>query len=125
MRLSSWRSDVCSSDLKRRAHRVDGGRAAPFRRRRDLAEEGMRSGRAPCLANTDAHAGEQELNKVLCEAAGSGETAPNDHGKAQYTDPIAALRPEIGRASSRERVCQYVKISVGAVTLKKQKKQAK
>src|SRR3546814_20051222 len=68
-----------------------------FRRRRDLAEEGMRSGRAPCLANTDAHAGEQELNKVLCEAAGSGETAPNDHGKAQYTDPIAALRPARNR----------------------------
>src|SRR3546814_17654482 len=59
----------------------------------------MRSGRAPCLANTDAHAGEQELNKVLCEAAGSGETAPNDHGKAQYTDPIAALRPARNRKS--------------------------
>src|SRR3546814_18689228 len=32
---------------------------------------------------------------------------------------------EIGRASCRERVCQYVKISVVAVTLKKKKQQDK
>src|SRR3546814_13567882 len=31
-------------------------------------------------------------------------------------------RPEIGRASCRERVCQYVEISVVAGSLKKQKK---
>src|SRR3546814_20266820 len=31
------------------------------------------------------------------------------------------LRGEIGRASCRERVCQYVKISVVAVSLKKKK----
>src|SRR3546814_13417911 len=30
---------------------------------------------------------------------------------------------EIGRASCRERVCQYVEISVGAVSLKNKKKQ--
>src|SRR3546814_18373326 len=35
------------------------------------------------------------------------------------------LRPEIGRASCRERVCQYVWISVVAVSLKKKKIQIK
>src|SRR3546814_17853824 len=33
------------------------------------------------------------------------------------------IHPEIGRASCRERVCQYVSISVVAVSLKKKKKQ--
>src|SRR3546814_11304803 len=32
---------------------------------------------------------------------------------------LSASRPEIGRASCRERVCQYVLISVVAVSLKK------
>src|SRR3546814_15678878 len=36
-------------------------------------------------------------------------------------DRIRALRQEIGRASCRERVCQYVSISVVAVSLKKKK----
>src|SRR3546814_18940809 len=35
---------------------------------------------------------------------------------------IVADAPEIGRASCRERVCQYVEISVGAVALHKKKK---
>src|SRR3546814_11553003 len=40
-------------------------------------------------------------------------------------DEIAAMAaedPQIGRASCRERVCQYVSISVGAVSLKKKTK---
>src|SRR3546814_17935917 len=36
----------------------------------------------------------------------------------------AHLRDEIGRASCRERVCQYVSISVVAVSLKKKKMQS-
>src|SRR3546814_15895852 len=35
---------------------------------------------------------------------------------------LPKLAAEIGRASCRERVCQYVSISVGAVTLKKKNK---
>src|SRR3546814_12211635 len=37
-------------------------------------------------------------------------------------DP-ARLRLELGRASCRDRVCQYVKYSVGAVTRNKKKKE--
>src|SRR3546814_12079112 len=36
---------------------------------------------------------------------------------------LRAFRREIGRASCRERVCQYVKISVVAVSLKKKNKE--
>src|SRR3546814_12683094 len=36
-------------------------------------------------------------------------------------DASAGRDGEIGRASCRERVCQYVSISVGVVSLKKQK----
>src|SRR3546814_19125122 len=38
-------------------------------------------------------------------------------------EPTSA--PEIGRASCRERVCQYVEISVVAVSLKKKKRESK
>src|SRR3546814_19705202 len=38
---------------------------------------------------------------------------------ADTIDVADPLRPEIGRASCRERVCQYVYISVVAVSLKK------
>src|SRR3546814_15814463 len=39
-------------------------------------------------------------------------------GQQQAVQPVAM--PEIGRASCRERVCQYVSISVVAASLKKQ-----
>src|SRR3546814_20874502 len=43
----------------------------------------------------------------------------SSHGKwASDSEP----RPEIGRASCRESVCQYVSISVGAVSLKKKQR---
>src|SRR3546814_13886582 len=47
-------------------------------------------------------------------------------GRARPWDGLplshGSLRKEIGRASCRERACQYVKISVVAVQLKKKKK---
>src|SRR3546814_13967469 len=41
------------------------------------------------------------------------------HGVLQGTFDFARLADQIGRASCRERVCQYVEISVVAVSLKK------
>src|SRR3546814_543709 len=38
------------------------------------------------------------------------------------SDKVSGWQPKIGRASCRERVCQYVEIRVDAVYLKKQKK---
>src|SRR3546814_7046987 len=83
MRISDWSSDVCSSDL--------------------LA-----------LRNPDFTTA-QRIGQAI-NAAFAGDVAqPLDPGTVQLTVPpqyrgnsVALLTREIGRASCRERVCQYV-----------------
>src|SRR3546814_20296117 len=109
MRISDWSSDVCSSDLLplRYATRVPGDgfgvpggdwgrdplcRYGPFRAQ----------GGGPELVDAGLSVPDAQLY-------GSGRAA------ARHT----RSGREIGRASCRERVCQYVSISVVAVSLKK------
>src|SRR3546814_16871850 len=97
MRISDWSSDVCSSDLLQvDAAGVEGDA---------LADQRMRLGitRAGVLEH-------DEPGRI-------GRTARDREQRAH-----AQLFHEIGRASCRERVCQYVSISVVAVSLKKQNK---
>src|SRR3546814_9786667 len=85
MRISDWSSDVCSSDLEDLA---DG------RKRKRLA--------AQFDAARDLVARDQRAAVVL------------DRGEVGFAlghrndDGMNALAPAIGRASCRERVCQYV-----------------
>src|SRR3546814_19466391 len=95
MRISDWSSDVCSSDL---LEGDDDTRAV-------ILVEWRRLGEAP------------RPFRVLDRA----HLAPEAHG----VRPRRALRRvarlvEIGRASCRERVCQYVLISVVSVSFTKQ-----
>src|SRR3546814_20477352 len=95
MRISDWSSDVCSSDL--------------------LAVKAM----------------EEELVLAYVDGALAGCLFAAPRGDALYLGKIAVrpglqgrglarrLLAQIGRASCRERVCQYVLISVVAVTLNK------
>src|SRR3546814_2320933 len=80
MRISDWSSDVCSSDLQRLAFTLDG-----LPRKPDLV-----------LLGLDAIAMRARL----------------EHNPAEYHGfaglHLHQLREEIGRASCRERVCQYV-----------------
>src|SRR3546814_1242204 len=86
MRISDWSSDVCPSDL------LDSGQ-------RDGVEVGTGAGGERCLRR--AVAVDQDQGALAAEAAQVGERA--GLGRA------ARLRAEqIGRASCRERVCQYV-----------------
>src|SRR3546814_13410654 len=115
MRISDWSSDVCSSDLPRPRH--------PHQRRDrhhqpvDFAAEQGGVDRA-----------------VAIEIPFEREVVVGRLGRAQIriacrTRTVADLRQvarqveigieKIGRASCRERVCQYVSISVVDVTLKK------
>src|SRR3546814_1655172 len=71
MRISDWSSDVCSSDLPRRAQP---GRASP-----DAAAQGSGGG----------HPARDTHRRGLCRR-------------------LAGLQNQIGRASCRARVCQYV-----------------
>src|SRR3546814_960680 len=90
MRISDWSSDVCSSDLAER----------------DVGEP---RGDAGCervdRRTVDADAGAEQDH----ERADEGVVAGCDHhGDHEHVEGEALLRHEIGRASCRERVCQYV-----------------
>src|SRR3546814_12433582 len=107
MRISDWSSDVCSSDLP------------PGR------------GGDPCYK---AHNWFlflyrfEELGGIFFSRTANfanhndafGLRIAQEH--LQAIDKIGATDREIGRASCRESVCQYVSISVDAGSLKKQKK---
>src|SRR3546814_12064913 len=93
MRISDWSSDVCSSDLCCRAAgtRCD----EPADRRLEPRVGGERARRG----------------------GGARRTCGRDErGAAQARRPLVR---QIGRALCRERVCQYVSISVVSVSLKK------
>src|SRR3546814_19160987 len=101
MRISDWSSDVCSSDLD--AHLLFGFATAT---EKTLFRELIKiSGVGPKLALT-------VLSGVSVE----------DFWNTIRAGDVARLT-KIGRASCRERVCQYVSISVVAVTLKKKIRQ--
>src|SRR3546814_19935855 len=95
MRISDWSSDVCSSDLH--PARLD-ALGSP-------------------LAQLVGDAGENP--------AGDRNNAAGFFGQRNefHRRDGAAFRVEIGRASCRERVCQYVSISVVADSLKQKKSQ--
>src|SRR3546814_1043349 len=79
MRISDWSSDVCSSDL------------------RGLADGRYRSGWSRPSANP------LYVGAPLCQGAAQGDEIVGPARQQGEQD-----QPEIGRASCRERVCQYV-----------------
>src|SRR3546814_13266085 len=92
MRISDWSSDVCSSDL------IGGAR-----------------GKLPQVADwgrDDVETGSQ--GGILIHKRQSYMAQPHSNGQWLSVRTMA----EIGRASCRERVCQYVSISVVAVSFK-------
>src|SRR3546814_20990602 len=101
MRISDWSSDVCSSDLRHAAEDV-----------LVVHERQIRGGvilfRGTLRVDTP-----RALETLLARFAPLG-----------YTPFVRAESDgvEIGRASCRERVCQYVSISVVAVSLKNKHK---
>src|SRR3546814_11973148 len=103
MRISDWSSDVCSSDLvvaravADRARRVDARHEQQFD-----ADEAL------ALAVVAA-----TLGDIARKAAGIVTALACLRGGGEKLAHVV----EIGRASCRERVCQYVAISGGAVTL--------
>src|SRR3546814_20993431 len=97
MRISDWSSDVCSSDLRLRKRTLSG---QPLKKRSPAAETGSRQARRTCSRLQLQQVGRRSVAqlsgflddlKELAEAAGR-----------------RVMSQQIGRASWRERVCQYV-----------------
>src|SRR3546814_15614628 len=107
MRISDWSSGVCSSDLEGVGEvDVDAGHL-------DDLQEG-----AVGHAAEEEHAAHVELDlleHLLAVGLAVGQRAAVAHLVAADDDDA-----ELGSASCRERVCQYVLISGVAVSLKKQ-----
>src|SRR3546814_13958653 len=103
MRISDWSSDVCSSDLLQRLRSIEIVAVIQFDER-PAAEVPF------AVEPADAITG-----LVLVEPFVTFRL----HALGGIQQHVA---PEIGRASCRERVCQYVSISVVAVSLQKKTK---
>src|SRR3546814_16296801 len=93
MRISDWSSDVCSSDL--------GARLLP---------PAAATRRVPCWRRACRRAPRAPSASARRRAGPAGPSS---------APPRLPDRDQIGRASCRDRVCQYVSISVVAVSLKK------
>src|SRR3546814_15229984 len=100
MRISDWSSDVCSSDLA--------GNPVPFGVIQALGHV------AADVAGRDRQTVELAHRVVLDPLHPVAQTADRRVVRERRIE-------EIGRASCRERVCQYVLISVVAVSLKQKK----
>src|SRR3546814_4126882 len=99
MRISDWSSDVCSSDLtgvRRPLVRLEG---------RELAVEAQQCRRHQWLAGEEAGVVQQEARREIVRAVRHEVVAGDDLHDVAGIEPGAM---EIGRASCRERVCQYV-----------------
>src|SRR3546814_15951161 len=112
MRISDWSSDVCSSDLPRE-HCQGAARPAVRGWAGASTPAGARAHPAPRLADRSALAG------GALSLPGTGRTARADARSSGV--PEFLVGGEVGRASSRERVGQYVYISVVAGALKTKK----
>src|SRR3546814_17011136 len=124
MRICDWSSDVCSSDLQnawtirnyagslvlRLLTTMSAGQTWGST---DIVAQAQDSGRvATAWESVTTVAARSDTPKPLVDAVTTA--------KAFFSGPLA---DQIGRASWRERVCQYVEISVVAVSLKTKKEQ--
>src|SRR3546814_19686424 len=129
MRISDWGSDVCSSDLGPPGD----GEPARGDRRQAADHAGELSGRyGRCDASSVRMAGGigtalrptgSKQTPIVVAATRPSPSTNTPWRIVQEVVPSLATRvPEIGRASCREGVCQYVWISVVDVPLKNKKK---
>src|SRR3546814_16195423 len=109
MRISDWSSDVCSSDLR-------GFSLAPI--------AGLMRAADPSLDVfvSVSHQSAHYNGPTDTWVDGAGLEPDDKDGYLQWVREMIAGHEKIGRASCRERECQYVSISVVAVSLKKKQK---
>src|SRR3546814_10732771 len=97
MRISDWSSDVCSSDLRDQAVEMPGIACLAFDV--DIRVLGRQRGEHALVIDLD------DVDLMLLEQLHHGEEGARPVLEF-YAQPRHAA--ELGRASCRERVCQYV-----------------
>src|SRR3546814_15742789 len=113
MRISDWSSDVCSSDLPVHAGQLE-----------FVLEVRHRAQPAQQDSTTDFR---DEMRQQRIETANLAVAVVRQRVAGQVHAQLPLQRRAIGRAletgkaTSRDRVCPYVLLPVGAVTLKKKK----
>src|SRR3546814_12192460 len=110
MRISDWSSDVCSSDLQVALHLIAFAHSI-------LIE----TGRLRACRRAALHRAGRIGRRWTRARTGLGRVCVVSHAAPKRKGAPVITTDEIGRASCRERVCQYVSSSVGADTLRKTK----
>src|SRR3546814_15839131 len=131
MRISDWSSDVCSSDLlaavKDKAIKPEEGLGGPA----DTAVGDFAGAFASATIKLDQLYSTPDQSHSMMEPHATTAAWNNDKLTiwtsnqmiAWAVGDLAQTLRKIGRASYRERVCQYVEISLVAGALKKNKKE--
>src|SRR3546814_14331437 len=99
MRISDWSSDVCSSDLI-----TVNKNAIPNDPEKPFVTSGVRLG-TPAMTTRGFKEAEAELTGHLI-----ADVLDNPRNETAIADVRARVNEQTGRASGRERVCQYVEI---------------
>src|SRR3546814_20340082 len=119
MRISDWSSDVCSSDLAVERVALDDRNLETKLVERDIHQGIFRCvltretdhdrSRHPAVRNPPAELGSSCVMRVEVPLGGVHRQMSQDYCLV-FTDRLAARMThlQIGRASCRERVCQYV-----------------
>src|SRR3546814_15983809 len=98
MRISDWSSDVCSSDLE--------GRGMNRERRKQIAAARVLIDKGKALLDE----ARDMLETVKDDEQAARENLPpslEDSERAQAMDAAVSDLEKVGRATCRERVCQY------------------
>src|SRR3546814_2551409 len=109
MRISDWSSDVCSSDLHR--NRAGGAKGEEGGVARHRAGQRDAVGEQGDVAAGGDRAAVDSVGEQVDRQAGVDRVEGDRlsrHLNETARDRIAEIDREIGRASCRERVCQYV-----------------
>src|SRR3546814_13859358 len=124
MRISDWSSDVCSSDLLGQPIVVKNQAGANGSIGSAAVARAPADGYTILVGSIGTHAANECLYKLPYDPVKDFTTVAllakyNDVVMVRADSPIKSLA--IGRASGRERGCQYSELPVGAGTLKQQK----
>src|SRR3546814_13727067 len=123
MRISDWSSDVCSSDLRQAAGGEAGAERLREQRRRAATVVAERQCLRAAPPGQTAEGAPEGIGVPLRDRRPDGAAqvvlAQYRGIEAVWRQRIVRQRPQIGRASCREGVCQYGETPVVAVSLKK------